>query len=63
MSTKSDRTAIIHLKDDTFLNIPEDMWPQDIQDKNDWDATEHWCDITGLHVAMKMKNLRVGPSS
>ena len=51
------RTTNLWLKNDTYLEIPEDMWPEDYQADTDDAAAEHWSDVTGLNVTIKTETL------
>lgn len=50
------RTATLWLKNDTFLEIPEDQWPP-YTHGDDNTAARRWYEITGLMVTIKTETL------
>lgn len=50
------RTATLWLKNDTFLEIPEDQWPS-YTHGDDSTAASRWHEITGLMVTIKTETL------
>lgn len=49
------RTATLWLKNDTFLEVPECMWPT-YTHGDDHTAATRWHEITGLTVAVETTN-------
>jgi hypothetical protein len=47
-----NRTATLWLKNDSFLEIPEDMWPSYTRHE-DRTAAARWHEITGLMVTIE----------
>jgi hypothetical protein len=50
------RIATLWLKNEMFLDIPEDMWPSSTHGDDHTAATE-WSKITGLSVTIKTETL------
>ncbi len=50
------RTATLWLKNDTYLEIPEDMWPPATHG-DDEKAARAWAELTGLMVTIKTETL------
>jgi hypothetical protein len=56
LSCDRTRTAILWLKDNSSLEIPEDNWPPSTHGDDD-QAAQRWAKHTGLNVTIKTETL------